>query len=139
MLTLLTHFEGSLRWFAEEMTPRAKDLSIRLIFSEEDGGSLLVHLVFSLTIVSAVRVDIRLGHVLTTEGTDHFVFLKFAGVAVNELSPLIHLMSCLLVEFLLVEVVLFLELLREFPNDIILELKKLALLFVMLEKHLALS
>jgi len=48
-------------------------------------------------------------------------------------------MSCLLIKFFLIEVILFLKLLRKFPDDIIFKLEKLALLFVMLEKHLALS
>ena len=110
---------------------------IRFFLSEVD--AILILRITTLAVVSTLSVDVAIAEVLPTEGAHHFVLLKLASVPVHKLGPLIHLMSRLLIKLFLVEVILLLELLRELPDDIVLELKQLALLFVVLEEHLALS
>ena len=76
---------------------------------------------------------------LPTESTDKLVFFEFASVSVNKSSPFVHLVSSFLVEFVLELIVLLLELLGKFPDNIVLELEELSLLFVVLHENSTLS
>ena len=82
----------------------------------------------------ALSVDIMVTHVLTAEAADKLVFLELACVSVDQACPLIHFMPCLLIKLVLVVVILFLEFLREFPNDIVLELEQASLFLVVFEE-----
>ena len=87
----------------------------------------------------AVLVDVSVGQVLPTERTDKFKFLEFVAISVNKTSPFVHLVPGLFVKFLLIVVVLALELLTQLPNDIILELQKFPLFFIMLHEDTSFS
>lgn len=71
---------------------------------------------------------------LSTESANKLKFLKFVSISIDQSSPFIHLVSCLLIELVLEVVILFLKFLRELPNDIVFEFKKLSLLLVMVHK-----
>ena len=74
-------------------------------------------------IFHALPVDILVTHVLAAETTHELVLLKLASIPIDQASPLVHLMPGLLIEFILIIVILFLELLAELPDYIILELQ----------------
>ena len=76
---------------------------------------------------------------LPAESADQLEFLEFATISVDKSSPLIHLVPGFLIEFVLEVVILFLELLRKFPYDIVLELEELSLLLVVIHQHPTLS
>lgn len=85
-------------------------------------------------VLGALGVDVGIAEVLPAEGAYELVLLELTRVPVDQARPLIHLMTSLLVELVLVVVVLLFELLRELPDDIVLELKQLALLLVVLQE-----
>ena len=109
---IIANLESPLRWLSEEVSSFAKDGSRRLIISKEDRDCLLVQLILSLTVFRTISVDVDIRHALSTESADHFVLLQLTSVSIDELGPLVHLMSRFLVELLLVEVIFLLKLLR---------------------------
>lgn len=72
---------------------------------------------------------------LSAESTDHLVLLELTRVSVNQSSPLVHLMSSFLVELVVEVVVLLLQLLRQFPNHIVFELKQLPLFLIVFHEY----
>ena len=92
----------------------------------------------SVCVLLAVYVHIPISKVLSAEGADHVELLELASVAVDEASPLVHLVPGLFVELVLEVVVLLLELLAELPDDIVFELEDLPLLLVVIHQDPAL-
>ena len=90
-------------------------------------------------VLNTVGVNSHVGHVLATERTDHVELFQFMRVFVDKTSPLFHFVPCFFIEFILVEVILFLELLRHLPNNVVLELEETALLLIVLNQQLSLS
>ena len=90
-------------------------------------------------IFNAVGVDSTIRHMLATESANHIEFLEFRGILVNEPCPFFHLISGFFVKFILIEIILFLELLLHFPNHVIFKFEKAALLLIMLDQKLALG
>ena len=90
------------------MSAFSKCTGLWLILSKVDCHLLLILLVLSLTVVDTLCIDVCVGQMLTTEGTNHLVLFQFASVSINKLGPFVHLVSSLFVEFLLIEVVFFL-------------------------------
>ena len=74
------------------------------------------------SIFRAVKIDIPIREMLTTVRADELILFQFACITINKSGPLIHLMTCLLIEFVLVVIVLLLKLLRQLPDHIVLEL-----------------
>lgn len=74
------------------------------------------------SIFRAVNIDIPIREMLATVRADELILFQFACITINKSSPLIHLMTCLLIEFVLVVIVLLLKLLRQLPDHIVLEL-----------------
>ena len=104
----------------------------RKVFSSVRGlicGNAITVRRFFLNVFEALGVDDRIGEALSALSSNLF---EFPGVPINQLCPLAHLVARLLVEFSLVEVVLPLQLLRQSPDDVVLELKEFALFFVVL-------
>ena len=93
------------------MTALAEGVSRWLIFSEENCKGLLILLFTRVHVVNAFAVDVMIGHVLPAECAYKLILFELGCIAINELGPLVHLMPCLLIELLLVEVVFLLELL----------------------------
>ena len=62
-------------------------------------------------VLGTLSVDVRVGQVLPAERADKFVLLELASVPVHKASPLVHFVTRLLVELLLVVIVLLLKLL----------------------------
>ena len=91
--------------------------------SQDIGGVLL-----------AIVIDVMLTEVLAAEGAYELELLKLVAISVNKTGPLVHFVSGLFVELILEVVVLLLELLGQFPDDIILELEELSLLLVVVHK-----
>lgn len=81
-------------------------------------------MVTTTCIVSTISVYRMLIHGLATVSTDQVVLLKFICILVDQFSPLIHLLPCLLVEFLLVTVVALLKFLAHLVNGVVLLLAK---------------
>lgn len=77
-------------------------------------------MVAAARVVSAFSVDGVLIHGLATVCTDQVVLLEFICILVNQLSPLIHLLSRLLIELFLVTVVTLLQFLAHLVNSIVL-------------------
>ena len=75
-----------------------------------------------------------LTQMLPTEGTDKIKFLQLGAVPIDESGPLVHFVPGLLVKLVLVIVILFLQLLRQFPNHIVFEFQQLPLLFVVVHQ-----
>jgi len=90
------------------MSALSKCTGLWLILSKVDCHLLLILLVLSLAVVGALCIDVVVGQMLATEGTNHFVLFKFASVSINKLGPFVHLVSGLFIELLLIKVVLFL-------------------------------
>lgn len=76
---------------------------------------------------------------LSTECADKLELFELITISVDESCPLIHLISCFFVEFILEVVILLFELLRQFPNDIVFEFEELSLLLVVIHEDPALS
>lgn len=76
---------------------------------------------------------------LSTEGAYEFILLELTSVSIDESCPLIHLVTSLLIKFILVVVIFLLEFLRELPDDIVLKLEKFSLLFVVFKENASLS
>ena len=74
------------------------------------------------TIFWAFNIDVSIREMLTTVGADQLILLQLASIAIDKSGPLIHLMTCLLIELVLIVIVLLLKLLRQLPDHIILEL-----------------
>lgn len=87
----------------------------------------------------AIGIDIVLTQMLTTECTYQLKLLKLITIPIYKSGPLIHLISCLFIKLILEIVILFLQFLRELPYNIVLELQKLSLLFVMIHQNSSLS
>ena len=85
----------------------------------------------STLILSTLGVDICLCKMLSTKRTDKLILFKFSCIPVNETSPLIHFVSCLLVELVLKVVVLLLKFLRKFKDGVISKPKLFSLFFIM--------
>jgi len=131
------------RWFTKPMSPLSKRFCFRLVISEEDSRivhfmSRLLRNVSSVAVLSTLGIDVRVRKVLPTERANHLVLFQLARVSVHKTCPLVHLVSRLLIEFFLIEVVLLLKLLTQLPDYVILKFKKLSLLLVMLQQDLSL-
>lgn len=74
-------------------------------------------------ILHAFAINLLITHVLSTEATYKFILFELTCITINEACPLVHLMAGLLIKLILIVVVLLLELLTQFPDDIILELQ----------------
>ena len=72
---------------------------------------------------------------LPAEGANKLELLELVPVPINKSCPLIHFVSCLLVELILKIIILLFELLRELPNDIVFELQEFPLLLIVVHKH----
>ena len=77
-------------------------------------------MVTTTSIVSTISVYRVLIHGLATVSTYQVVLFKFICILVDQFSPLIHLLSGLLVEFLLVTVVALLEFLTHLIDRVVL-------------------
>lgn len=91
----------------------AKCSTFRLFISEEQVTLLHLRILrvtrfYAVSIIGTVCIDSVFRKVLSAEGTDKLVSLEFRSIAIDKASPLVHLMSSLLIEFFLVEIVLFL-------------------------------
>ena len=60
-------------------------------------------------ILRALSVNISVTEVLPAERADKFVLLELPRVSINESRPLVHLMPCFLVKFILIVVVFLFE------------------------------
>ena len=123
------------RWPTEPMSSLAIYFCLWLFVCKEDLSVVklvtwLVRNVTPMGVFSTFRVDVRVWQVLTAERAHKLVFFKLSGIPVNESSPFIHLMSGLFIEFLLVEIVFFLDFLRQLPDQVVFKFKQLALFLV---------
>ena len=75
-----------------------------------------------------------LTEVLAAEGANELELLQLVAISVNKTGPLVHLVSGLFVELILEVVVLLLELLGQFPDNIIFKFKELSLLLVVVHE-----
>ena len=122
---------SSLSWLAEEVSPIVDVLSLGRLFRK----NLVRHKARRVLLTAAV--DVGIVEVLAAESANQIVLLQLLSVFVDELGPLLHLVSGFPVKFILVKIVFFLELLRRAPNDVVLHLQEALLFLVVLDQKLA--
>ena len=96
-------------------------------------------MVTTTSIVSTISVYRVLIHGLATVSTYQVVPFKFICILVDQFSPLIHLLSGLLVEFLLVTVIALLKFLAHLVNSVIFLFAKHPQRIIVLIQKFALS
>lgn len=88
-------------------------------------------------ILNTISVDTLVRHMLSTESTNDIKLLEFGGVFVNKFCPFFHLVSSLLIEFILVAIVFLLYLLLQLPDHVIFKLQDTTLLFIVFNQKLS--